>query len=122
MPFGNDSWVRPREALSLLPGADGERFATVLRRPGVEIEIYAPRGIDPQTPHDRDEIYLVISGSGVFRNGDRAHSFAPGDLMYVPAGVEHRFEEFSSDLALWVLFLGSADPGREPSPEVHSTG
>ncbi len=110
MPFGNETWIRPREALSQLPGPDGERFVRVLQRPGLEIEIYAPRGLDPQTPHDRDEVYLVISGSGLFRNGDRTHTFAPGDLMFVPAGVEHRFEEFDEDLALWVLFLGPPTP------------
>lgn len=120
MPFGNESWVRPREALSLLPGPEGERFASVLQRPGLEVEIYAPRGLDPQTPHDRDEVYLVISGRGVFRNGGRTHSFGPGDLMFVPAGVEHRFEEFGDDLALWVLFLGSPVPGQVAASEVDS--
>lgn len=110
MPFGNDYWIRPQEAYNLLPGKAGERFAQVLERPGLEVEIYAPRGIDTQTPHDRDEIYLVIAGSGMFRNGERRHSFAPGDLMFVPAGVEHRFESFSDDLAVWVLFIGNRKP------------
>jgi mannose-6-phosphate isomerase-like protein (cupin superfamily) len=107
MPFGNDFWIRPQEAYNLLPGKTDERFARVLEQPGVEVEIYAPRGIDTQTPHDRDEIYIVITGSGMFRNGGRRHSFAPGDLMFVPAGVEHRFESFSDDLAVWVIFVGS---------------
>jgi len=106
MPFGNESWIRPQEAVSLLPTPDGKRSATLLERPGLEIKIYAPRGIDPQTPHDRDEVYVVIAGSGEFRNGDRTHSFGPGDLMVVPAGVEHRFESFSDDLAVWVVFVG----------------
>ena len=34
------------------------------------------------------------------------HRFAPGDLLFVPAGVEHRFEEFSDDFAAWVFFYG----------------
>jgi mannose-6-phosphate isomerase-like protein (cupin superfamily) len=76
----------------------------------VEAKIYAPRGLDPQTPHTRDEIYMIINGTGIFRNGDRSHSFAAGDLMFVPAGVEHRFESFSSDLAVWVVFIGDAPP------------
>ena len=106
MPFGNDFWIRPQEAVNLLPGPEGERSAQVLERPGVEVKIYAPRGLDTQTPHARDEVYVIISGSGIFRNGERSHSFGPGDLMFVPAGVEHRFESFSSDLALWVVFVG----------------
>jgi mannose-6-phosphate isomerase-like protein (cupin superfamily) len=64
--------------------------------------------LDTQGPHARDEIYVVISGSGMFRNGDRTHSFAAGDLMFVPAGGEHRFESFSDDLAVWVVFVGDA--------------
>jgi len=106
MPFGNEHWIRPQEAVNLLPGPAGERFAPVLVRTGLEVEIYAPRGLDPQLPHTRDEIYVVISGSGMFRNGERSHSFGPGDLMFVPAGVEHRFESFSKDLAVWVVFVG----------------
>jgi len=109
MPFGNDYWIRPQEAINLLPGPEGERFAQVLERPGLEVKIYAPRGLDTQTPHARDEVYVVISGTGIFRNGERSHSFGPGDLMFVPAGVEHRFESFSSDLALWVVFVGEED-------------
>jgi mannose-6-phosphate isomerase-like protein (cupin superfamily) len=112
MPFGNEFWIRPQEAYNLLPGERGERSARVLEQPGLEVEIYAPRGIDTQAPHDRDEVYFVISGNGMFRNGERRHSFAPGDLMFVPAGVEHGFESFSEDLAVWVVF---ATAGRPPA-------
>jgi len=108
MPFGNETWIRPQQAVSLLPGPAGERSASVLERPGLQVKIYAPRGLDTQGPHARDEIYVVISGSGMFRNGDRTHSFAAGDLMFVPAGGEHRFESFSDDLAVWVVFVGDA--------------
>jgi mannose-6-phosphate isomerase-like protein (cupin superfamily) len=68
--------------------------------------LYAPRGSDPQKPHTRDELYVVMRGSGWFRNGDERHRFAPGDVLFVPARVEHRFEEFTDDLALWVVFYG----------------
>jgi mannose-6-phosphate isomerase-like protein (cupin superfamily) len=70
------------------------------------VEIYAPRGIDPQQPHTRDELYVVMRGSGVFVNGDTRHAFAPGDVLFVPAGVTHRFEDFSDDFATWVMFYG----------------
>ena len=45
-------------------------------------------------------------GSGQFRNGGGRHPFGPGDLLFVPAGVVHRFEDFSDDLAVWVFFYG----------------
>ncbi|HEY6572923.1 MAG TPA: cupin domain-containing protein, partial [Candidatus Eisenbacteria bacterium] len=54
----------------------------------------------------RDEVYVVISGSGKFLNGVARRPFGPGDFLFVPAGVEHRFEEFSDDLAVWVIFYG----------------
>jgi mannose-6-phosphate isomerase-like protein (cupin superfamily) len=69
-------------------------------------KLYAPRGHDPQKPHTRDEVYVVASGSGIFVAGDKRHPFGPGDFLFVPAQVVHRFEEFSDDLKLWVVFYG----------------
>ena len=94
------------EALALLPGAGGERFAKVLEHGSLLVEIYAPRGRDPQQPHTRDEAYVVVGGSGEFVNGDARHAFAPGDFLFVPAGVPHRFENFTEDLVVWVIFYG----------------
>ena len=94
------------EALARLPGPRGERFVTVLEHGSLVVELYAPRETDPQTPHTRDEVYIVIQGSGQFINGESRQSFDRGDLLFVPAGVEHRFVEFTNDLVLWVLFYG----------------
>lgn len=94
------------EALALLGGAGGGRFAKVLSHGSLVVEIYAPRGLDPQQPHTRDEAYVVVSGGGHFVNGDARHPFAPGDFLFVPAGVTHRFEDFTEDLVVWVIFYG----------------
>ena len=94
------------EAMRLLPGSGGERFAKVLGHGSMEVEVYAPRGTDPQTPHTRDELYVIVSGNGEFVNGPERHSFGPGDVLFVPAGVEHRFEWFTDDLVVWVVFYG----------------
>ena len=94
------------DALALLPGAGGERFAKVLEHGSLVVEIYAPRGRDPQQPHTRDEVYVVVEGRGHFVNGARRHTFGPGDLLFVPAGVTHHFEEFTADLVVWVIFYG----------------
>lgn len=98
--------VTVEEALVHLPGANGERFAAVLEYGSLSVEIYAPRGTDPQQPHTRDEAYVVVRGSGEFINGDRRHPFGPGDFLFVPAGVEHRFVNFANDLVVWVIFYG----------------
>jgi mannose-6-phosphate isomerase-like protein (cupin superfamily) len=94
------------EAMRLLPGRGGERFAKVLGHGSMEVEVYAPRGTDPQTPHNRDELYVVVSGSGEFVNGPERRPFGSGDVLFVPAGVEHRFEDFTDDLVVWVVFYG----------------
>jgi len=93
-------------ALSKLPGAGGERFAQVFEHGSLLVEIYAPRGTDPQTPHTRDEVYIVVTGSGFFLNGESRTPFAPGDFLFVPAGVTHRFEDFTDELVVWVIFYG----------------
>ena len=48
----------------------------------------------------------MVQGKGQFLNGGVRHRFGPGDVLFVPAGVVHRFEEFSDDLAVWVFFYG----------------
>ena len=98
--------VSVAEALDELPGPTGERFAQVLTHGTLAVEIYAPRGHDPQTPHTRDEVYVVVLGEGFFVNGDTRRRFQPGDVLFVPAGVVHRFEDFSDDFVVWVFFYG----------------
>lgn len=98
--------VTAAEVLAKLPGPKGQRFAPAFHHGTLEVEIYAPRGTDPQQPHRRDEVYIVVSGSGEFVHGDRRDRFAPGDFLFVAAGVVHRFENFTDDLVVWVLFYG----------------
>ena len=80
----------------------------------LQIGLYAPRGRDDQTPHTRDEVYVVMRGTGFFQNGDQRHSFAPGDVIFVPAHREHRFESMSDDFAAWVFFYGPEGGERAP--------
>jgi mannose-6-phosphate isomerase-like protein (cupin superfamily) len=94
------------DALARLPGPSGERYVELFRHGTLSVELYAPRGHDPQSPHTRDEVYVVVAGRGQFRNGPDRHPFGPGDVLFVAAGVIHRFEEFSDDLAVWVFFYG----------------
>lgn len=101
-----DHQLTVAEGLARLPGSKGERFVELLRHGTLSVELYAPRGTDPQTPHTRDEVYVVAHGRGQFQNGADRHPFGPGDVLFVPAGVVHRFEEFSDDLAVWVFFYG----------------
>ena len=94
------------DALRRLPGPAGERYVELFQHGTLSVELYAPRGTDPQTPHTRDEVYVIVTGSGEFVNGGTRERFGPGDLLFVPAHVEHRFERFTDDLAMWVIFYG----------------
>jgi mannose-6-phosphate isomerase-like protein (cupin superfamily) len=98
--------VTLKEALAKLPGPDGQRFAELFAHGTLSVEIYAPRGSDPQQPHTRDEAYIVVQGSGEFVFGGRRSAFGPGDFLFAPAGMVHRFENFSDDLTVWVIFYG----------------
>lgn len=99
------------QALRLMPGPAGDQYAVLLEHGTLEVGLYAPREIDDQTPHTRDEVYVVMRGSGWFRNGPDRVRFGAGDVLFVPARQEHRFEDFTGDFAAWVFFYGP--PGGE---------
>lgn len=85
---------------------DGVPSAFCFEHGTLQIKMYRPHGNDPQKPHSRDEVYVVARGSGWFVNGDDRHPFQTGDMLFVPAGVSHRFEEFTDDFCTWVFFYG----------------
>lgn len=85
---------------------EGIPSAFVFEHGTLQVKMYQPSRQDPQKPHTRDEIYLIARGSGWFVNGAERHSFQSGDMLFVPAGVTHRFEEFSDDFCTWVMFYG----------------
>lgn len=97
------------------PVREGRRSAELLRHGSLEVRYYAPTGTDPQAPHDRDEVYVIASGTGSFRRGEEIVSFSPGDLLFVPAKMEHRFENFSGGFATWVFFYGP-EGGEQDNP------
>jgi len=93
-------------ALRRLPGPLGEHNVVVFEHGSLVIKLSQLRGVDRQQPHSRDEIYFVAQGSGEFVSGASRQSFAPKDVLFAAAGIEHRFENFSEDLAVWVIFFG----------------
>lgn len=95
-----------QEAISALSDDAPLRSAAVFEHGTLLVKLYQPRGKDPQPVHTRDELYIVQGGHGTFRNGAMVHPFAAGDALFVPAGVDHRFESFSEDFLAWVVFYG----------------
>ena len=88
-------------------GVDGENYFVGLRHGSMRCELYKPVGSDGQTAHTQDELYIVLQGSGTFFKAGERKLFNPGDVIFVEAGVEHRFEDFTADFETWVVFWGA---------------
>ena len=99
--------IRLAEAQMGIPGAAGERSVLVLQRGTLDVKFSLPMPPNQQTPHEQDEIYIVIRGRGVLVHDGRRDPFEAGDLLFVAAGIEHHYEGFSEDLALWRVFYGA---------------
>ena len=99
------------KAQAEIPTPSGERSVLVLKRGTLDVRLSVPAPPNRQTPHEQDEIYVIIRGRGVLVHGGKRDPFEAGDLLFVAAGVEHHYEDFSGDLALWRVFYGA--PGGE---------
>jgi len=99
--------IRFAQARHAIPGPAGEHAALVLARGTLDVKLSMPRAAPAQTPHEQDEIYVIVRGRGALVHGDgRRDAFEAGDLLFVAAGVEHQYEVLSDDLALWRIFYG----------------
>lgn len=125
-PFSATHAISPLRATAdearSAPVEPGQLSARIMRYGSMELRWYAPRDDDKQMPHDRDELYVIQSGSAVFARADEFNPFGddamigvegmtkvearPGDVLFVPAGTKHRFESISRDFGAWVVFYG----------------
>ncbi len=113
--------LTPEEGRSAIRNAD--QFSALLLRYGsMELRWCVPQHSGPHTPHDRDEIYVIVSGTGVFVRAEESLPFSddhalsllgeervtvkPGDTLFVPAGTSHQFEAVSPDFGAWMIFYG----------------
>ncbi len=110
----------PDEA-RLQPNDPGHPSARVLAHGSMELRWFVPDSRHQHLPHDRDELYMVVSGSATFIRANEAGPFEegalgvlgeervavqPGDVLFVPAGTAHRFDVLSADFAVWAVFYG----------------
>ncbi|WP_374383120.1 cupin domain-containing protein [Dongia sp.] len=72
----------------------------------MSVEVFAPRGSDNQTPHDQDELYIIVTGRARFECSGEAKAVSAGEVVFVPAFAEHRFHDMSPDFVTWVIFWG----------------
>lgn len=97
--------ISEKEALEKLLDSK-QLFLELFTHGTLSVEVYKPNEKDLQQPHEKDEVYLVISGKGDFYSSGKTVKFQKGDFLFVPAGIEHRFENFSDDFSTWVIFYG----------------
>lgn len=98
--------IRLSDARARIPGPAGEHSVSVLQRGSLNLKLSLPVYPNQQAPHEQDEIYVIIQGRGVLFHDNKRDAFEPGDVMFIAAGTEHRFEDFTNDLAVWVVFYG----------------
>lgn len=86
--------------------AAGQTYREFLRVPALSAGLYVLRSgaRDGQRPHTEDEIYYVVEGRARFTAGDEDREVGPGSVLFVKAGVEHRFYAIVEDLRLLVVF------------------
>ena len=113
---GRSRVIHLADARAAIPGPKGEHAISFLQhgtlKAMLSIGRFAPLP-RPTTPHTQDEVYVILSGRGVFFHDGKRDAFAAGDLLFVAAGVEHRFEDFTEDTVVWVVFYGP-DGGEVP--------
>lgn len=86
--------------------ADDAKFLGLFKHGTMSMEIFKPEVKDTQEPHDQDEIYIIVNGKSEFYCAGKSKKVSAGDFLFVPAGKEHRFTDFSEDFSTWVIFYG----------------
>lgn len=84
----------------------GKRYLEFLNSGALSMGLYVlPAGsTDTQQPHTEDEVYYVTEGRGRFVQSGEDSPVGPGDIIYVPANVDHRFHSIIEDLKVLVFF------------------
>src|SRR3954451_14778069 len=109
--------VFPLQALLELRAASGEPWLEFVRAADLSAGLYVIEagGVDRQTPHTEDEVYVVLAGRARFTAADETRSVAPGDTIFVAATVPHRFHDVEEELRVVVVF-GPAEHTRSDRP------
>jgi mannose-6-phosphate isomerase-like protein (cupin superfamily) len=95
------------DAQARIPSPASDHAAIILQRGTLDVALSMPKRPIRQSPHEQDELYLIIRGRGVLFHDGKRDPFEPGDLLFVAAGIEHQFEDITEDLAVWRIFYGA---------------
>lgn len=80
-------------------------YEIVHESPGLEFGVYVLVAPEPdrQQPHEHDEVYVVLEGSGVLEVEGATIPVAEGSAVFVEAGADHRFTAYER-LSVLVIF------------------
>ncbi len=83
-----------------------ELYHEFLRVPSMSAGVYqlAAGAVDLQEPHTEDELYHILQGRAQLQVGDESIPVEAGSIVFVSAGVEHRFHTITEDLTVLVFF------------------
>ncbi len=106
-----DAWEL--DELEAAREAKGRPYHEFISVPDLSGGLYVlePGVPDLQSPHTEDELYVVMSGRGRITVGDEVRDIRPGTVVFVGAGVTHRFHDIEERLVLVVAF-GPAEYSR----------
>ncbi len=84
----------------------GDAYLEFLRESSMSMGLYVllAGDVDPQQPHGEDEVYVVMSGRGQIVVDDEDRAVAAGSVVFVAAGIEHRFHSIEKELRVLVFF------------------
>ncbi len=88
---------------------DDRNYLEVLSEDSLSVEIARYPNPEPKTPHKSDELYVVLSGSGMVQVGNERYAVAEGDVVYVEKGLEHDFFDIEEEVTALVVFPNSGD-------------
>ena len=85
---------------------EDQRYLEFLRVPDLSVGLYqlSVGEADPQSPHEEDEVYYVISGRAQIQVGDEVRPVQAGSIVYVATEVPHKFVNIEEDLQILVFF------------------
>jgi mannose-6-phosphate isomerase-like protein (cupin superfamily) len=84
-------------------------YLEFLKVPTLSAGVYAlpADGQDQQKPHAQDEVYYIASGRAMIQVGKEDVPVQPGSVVFVKAGIEHRFHSIKEELKILVFFSAS---------------
>jgi mannose-1-phosphate guanylyltransferase len=88
---------------------ENKSYGEVLSEESMRVELAHYPNPGPKTPHKEDELYVILSGSGMVHVGSETYDVSEGDVVYVEQGVEHDFFDIEDEITALIVFAGSKE-------------